>query len=59
MIEIPNFETFEEFFGWIKALDHKIVMENRTELADYFDRQNWSLTEYSKLSGHVEKIREL
>ena len=57
-MEIPDFKTFEEFFEWIKGLDYEFVMENRAKLADYFDLQNWSLTEYSKLSGYIEKVRD-
>ena len=57
-MEIPDFKTFEEFFEYIKGIDHEFVMENRAKLADYFDLQNWSLTEYSRLSGYVEKIRD-
>lgn len=57
-MEIPDFKTFEEFFEYVKGLDYEFVMENRAKLADYFDLQNWSLTEYSRLSGYVEKIRD-
>ena len=65
MIEIPNFETFEDFFEWIKTLSSETIKENELKILSYhnlkyqkfFNLNGWTFDNFKKFWAYVNKTQ--
>ena len=65
MLEIPNFETFEDFFEWIKTLSSETIKENELKILSYhnlkyqkfFNLNGWTFDNFKKFWAYVNKTQ--
>lgn len=58
-----DFETFEEFFAWVKTLSRETFsretfLGNEKHIGDYFHSKNWGVDNFRKLDIWIKGIKE-